>query len=54
MSFRKSLSRKADKVSELVQDARTQVLDKNFVDVFASSVKDLAASKVALELNVEN
>ena len=42
LSFRKSLSSKADKVSELAQDACTEVLDKNFVDIFASSVQDLA------------
>ena len=53
LSFRKVLSSKTNKVSELAQDACTEVLDKNFVNIFASSVRDLAASKVAVELIVE-
>ena len=52
--FRKSLSSKADKVPELFQDTCTEVPDKNFVDIFASSVQDLAANKVEVELNAEN
>ena len=54
LSFRKVLSSKSDKVTELAEGACTEVLDKEFVDVFALSVQDLAASKFAAELNVEN
>ena len=40
-------------LSELAQDAGTEVLNKNFVDIFASSAQDLAGPKVLVELNVE-
>ena len=50
MPFRKSLSSKADKFSELAHDACTEVLDKKSVD---ASMKNLAASKVVVKLNIE-
>ena len=53
LSFRKVKSKKTNKISELVQDACADVLTKNFIDIFASSVQDFEASKVVVELNVE-
>ena len=50
--FRKVLSREADKVSESSQDLCTEVLDKNFVDIFASSVQCLSTSKVSVECDM--
>ena len=54
LSFRKTLSSKADKVAELVQDVCTEALVKNLVDILSSSAQDLAASKVVVESNAEN
>ena len=51
--FRKVLSIKSDKISELAEDTCTEVLDKDFVDIFALLVKDLASSKLEAELHVE-
>ena len=53
MSFRIKLFSKANKVSELAQDAYTEVLNENFIDDFASLLQDLATSKGRVELNVE-
>ena len=49
--YRKVVSRKSDKVSELVQDECNEVLDKNFANVFASQVQHLVVRKVSVELN---
>ena len=53
LSFSKALSSKYDKFSKLAEDTCAEVLDKDFFDIFASLVKDLATSKVVPELNVK-
>ena len=51
--FRKVFSSKSDKVAELAEDTCTEALDKEFIDIFALSVQDLAEGKVVAESNVE-
>ena len=51
--FRKVLSRKAEKVTELAEEVCAEVLDKYLSDMLALLVKDLVVRKVAVELNVE-
>ena len=53
LTLRKVPSSESDEVSELAEDARVEALDKAFIGVFVLSVRDLAASKIASELNVE-
>ena len=53
LSFRKPLTHKADKVAELVEEVFLEFFNKEFNNVFSSSVKDLAISAVAKELNVK-
>ena len=53
LSFRKALSSESDKVAELPEEACAEVLDKEFIHIFALSAQDLAARKVGAELNVE-
>ena len=53
LPFRKALSRKYDKVTELAEETCAEVLDKEFFDSFALSVQDLSSSKVLAGLNVE-
>ena len=52
-SFRKPLTYKANKASELAQEACSECFDKELNEIFSSSVKYLATSAVAKELNVE-
>ena len=40
-------------MDELAKESCTKFLDKEFVDIFALSVQDLAVSKVSVELNIE-
>ena len=52
LSFREVLSSKAEKVKELAEDVSLELTDKQFKDIFSSSVQDQAAKKVAKELDV--
>ena len=52
-SFRKSFIHEGDKVSELVEEEFSECFNKDFNDVFSSSVQYVAVSAVAKESNVE-
>ena len=52
-SFRKNISHKVDKVSELAEEICDGMFGLKFQDMFTSSVQDLAASAVAKELEVD-
>ena len=53
LSFRKSLSYKADKVAQLAEEVCQEHFELNFQETFSSSVKDLAARDSSKELKVE-
>ena len=52
LSFRKPLSYKSEKVTELAEETYNECFNLDFTDTFLSSVQDLAASSVSKELNV--
>ena len=53
LSFRTPYSHKADKVSELAEEACDEHFDLNFTSTFSSSVQDLVASAALKELNAD-
>ena len=53
LPFRKVLSIKSDKIDELSEESYVEVLDKEFIVIFALSGQDLEVIKVVAELNIE-
>ena len=51
--FRKPLTHKADKESDLAQKTFSEFFDKKFNHIFSSSVQDPAEITIAKELDVE-
>ena len=47
LSFRNSISHKADRIAQLAEELCDETFDSKFQDIFSSSVQDLAASAVA-------
>ena len=53
LSFRKTISQKADKVAQLAEEVWQECFELDFQDVFSSSVQDLATTAASKELKVD-